>query len=147
MNEPTVSRLKRILSPLKRSPKKFVSLDMLSRMVGLYSDVIADELEYFEPLIRMDSSLNMKDLIPSIESYIEKSEVKKEKVIRPKRVVVAKKEIDQYPSIAEFIYAKMTSAGGLMDPSYRLSDHDLHLLQKLVIREINARNKAAKKKK
>lgn len=147
MEKTSLNRIKRILAPLKKSSKKYVSLEMLSRMVGLYSDVLADDLEPFEPMIRMDSTLNMKDLIPAIEAYISEEESKKVTLIKPKRVVATKKEIDKYPNIASFVYEKMTSAGGLVDPSARLSDEDLHLLQKLVLREVQKRKKAARQKK
>lgn len=147
MEKTSLNRIKRILAPLKKSSKKYVSLEMLSRMVGLYSDVLADDLEPFEPMIRMDSTLNMKNLIPALEAYISEEESKKVTLIKPKRVVATKKEIDKYPNIASFVYEKMTSAGGLVDPSARLSDEDLHLLQKLVLREVQKRKKAARQKK
>ena len=147
MDKPALSRIKRISAPLRKSSKKYISLDMLSKMVGLYSDVLADDLEYFEPLIRMDASLNMKDLLPKMDAFI--SEEEKDKVVEPKapRVIARQSELDLYPSIASFIYTKMTSAGGLVDPSYKLSDHDLHVLQKLVSREVSKRRAAKKKKK
>jgi hypothetical protein len=147
MNKPALTRIKRILSPLKKSPKKVVTLDMLSRMVGLYSDVLADDLEYFAPLVRMDPSLNLKDIVPQLEAYIAEEEAVKSTEPKMKRVVATAKELNQYPTIASFVYVKMTSAGGLVDPSNRLSDEDLHVLKKLVDREVAKRKKEAKKKK
>jgi hypothetical protein len=147
MEKPSVNRLKRILGPLNRSTKKYISLDMLSHMVGLYSDVLADELEYFAPMIRMDSTLNMRDLAPAIEAYIASEEAGKEAVAKPKREIARKKEIEGYPNIATFVYQKMTGAGGLVDPAMTLSDHDLHVLQKLVSREVGARKKKKRAKK
>jgi len=147
MNKPSVSRIKRICSPLAKSPKKYVSLDMLSRMVGLYSDVLADDLEYFAPLIRMDSTLNMKNLVPQLQAFIAQEENVKAQEPKVKRVVATQKELNQYPNISSFVYAKMTSAGGLVDPSNRLSDEDLHVLKKLVDREVAKRKKETKKKK
>ena len=146
MNKPAPTRIKRILSPLKKTPKKVVTLDMLSRMVGLYSDVLADDLEYFAPLVRMDPSLNLKDLVPQLEAYIAQEEAVKSAEPKAKRVVATKRELAQYPTIASFVYVKMTSAGGLVDPSARLDDEDLHVLKKLVDREASVRKKAAKKK-
>ena len=146
MNKPAPTRIKRILAPLKKTPKKVVTLDMLSRMVGLYSDVLADDLEYFAPLVRMDPSLNLKDLVPQLEGYLAEEEAVKATEPKVKRVVATKKELSQYPTIASFVYAKMTSIGGLVDPAARLSDEDLHILKKLVDREVATRKKAAKKK-
>ena len=147
MNKPAVTRIKRILGPLRKSPKKVVTLDMLSRMVGLYSDVLADDLEYFAPLVRMDPSLNLKDLVPQLEAYVAQEEAVKATEPKAKRVVATKKELSQYPTISSFVYAKMTSAGGLVDPSNKLSDQDLHILKKLVDREVASRKKAERKKK
>jgi len=147
MNKPAVTRIKRILGPLRKSPKKVVTLDMLSRMVGLYSDVLADDLEYFAPLVRMDPSLNLKDIVSQLEAYIAQEEAVKATEPKVKRVVATKKELSQYPTISSFVYAKMTSAGGLVDPSNKLSDQDLHILKKLVDREVAIRKKAERKKK
>lgn len=115
-------------------------------MVGLYSDVLADSLEYFEPLIRMDTTLNMKDLLPAMDAYLASESQGKPVKEKEPRVVATKKEVDAYPNIASFVYQKMTSAGGLVDPSNVLSDHDLHLLSKLVAREVAKRKKARHKK-
>jgi hypothetical protein len=147
MNKPATSRIKRISAPLRKSSKKYISLEMLSKMVGLYSDVLADDLEYFEPLIRMDASLNMKDLLPKMDAFI--AEEEKDKAVEPKapRIIARKSEIDLYPNIASFVYQKMTSAGGLVDPSFKLNDHDLHVLQKLVSREVSKRLAEKKKRK
>ena len=62
-NKPSISRLRRIKSTLEKKQKKYVTLDMLSRYVGLYSDVVADELVYFEPMVKMDTSMNMMDVL------------------------------------------------------------------------------------
>jgi hypothetical protein len=145
MNKPAVTRIKRILAPLRKSPKKVVTLDMLSRMVGLYSDVLADDLEYFAPLVRMDPSLNLKDIVPQLEAYVADEEAVKATEPKVKRVVATQKELSQYPTISSFVYAKMTSAGGLVDPSNKLSDQDLHILKKLVDREVAFRKKAERK--
>ena len=70
MAKPTKAEIKRILGALKRSKKKFVPLESLSRLVGLYPDVLADTLAYFEPMIRMDPSINTRDLMPAMQDYL-----------------------------------------------------------------------------
>ena len=50
MGKPTKADVKRVLGALKRSKKKFVSLEALSRLVGLYPDVLGDTLSFFEPM-------------------------------------------------------------------------------------------------
>lgn len=145
-NKPSISRLRRIKAVLEKKQKKYVTLDMLSRWVGLYSDVILDELVYFDPMVRMDTSMNMMDLLPSIQEYL-KNINNNNKVIRekkPKRAPVKKKELLEYKSIGDFVYHKMAGPGGLVSPSSELNDHDLRVLELLVKQEISKRKKKSK---
>lgn len=145
MGKPTKADVKRVLGALKRSKKKFVSLEALSRLVGLYPDVLGDMLSYFEPMIRMDPSINTRDLVPALQEYVA-DPIKPVDPNKPKRVVVPKKELAKYSSIPDFVYKKMTNVGGLVDTSLSLSDEDLYLLERLVHNEITRRKKATKKK-
>ena len=147
--KPDLYRLKRTLSVLEKKNKKYVTLDMLSKWVGVYPDVLADDLIMFEPFILMDSSINMNDLIPAIKEYLEKLESVKEKKPtepKPKREVAKKEELAEFSSIGDFIYKRMAGPGGLISPSASLSDHDLYVLSKLV-KEEQARRKPKKKAK
>ena len=146
MGEPKKNDIKMIVGAIKRSSLKFIPLDKLSRLVGLYPDVISDELVFFDPMIKFDPTVNTRDLLGAMEVYLG-PESPKVKVDHPKRVVVTKKELSEYPSITDFVYKKMTSIGGLVDTSLSLSDQNLHILQKLVNAEVAARKKAARKKK
>lgn len=145
-NKPSISRLRKIKAVLEKKQKKYVTLEMLSRYVGLYQDVVADELVYFEPMIKMDTSLNMMDVLPLINDYL--SEIDEQnKTIReskPKRQVVRKKELLEYKSIGDFIYRKMAGPGGLISPTAELNDHDLRVLELLVKKETAARKKKKK---
>ncbi|HBN00520.1 MAG TPA: hypothetical protein DD384_04785 [Firmicutes bacterium] len=145
-NKPSISRLRRIKSALEKKQKKYVTLDMLSRYVGLYSDVVADELVYFEPMVKMDTSMNMMDILPFIQKYLGKidEENKEKREKKPRRQAVRKKELLKYSSIGDFVYQKMAGPGGLVSPSSNLNDHDLHVLELLVKQEI-AKSKKKKK--
>ena len=148
--KPDLYRLKRTLSVLEKKNKKYVTLDMLSKWVGVYPDVLADDLIMFEPFILMDSTLNMNDLVPAIKEYFAKEETIKEKKKpaepKPKREVAKKEELAEYASIGDFIYKRMAGPGGLISPSASLSDHDLYVLSKLV-KEEQARRKPKRKPK
>lgn len=144
-----VYRVKRAISALKKKNKKYVTIDMLSKWVGVYSDVLMDDLVFFEPFVRMDPTMNMNDLIPTIEAYFA-NEAKKEAEsgeVKPKRVTVRKKELLEYESVSDFVYKKMAGPGGLVSPSATLSDQDLAVLAKLIKEEQGRRKKAAPKKK
>jgi hypothetical protein len=144
--KPSENHVRRILGALKKENRKFFSLEMLSEAVGLYPDALADDLLFFDPMVKMDPSLDMNRLTPALEAYV--AALDEEKAKRPiaKRTLVTKNELAEYASVADFVYKKMTSAGGLVSPSLILSDHDLHLLQKLVAQEVAARKKAKRKK-
>jgi len=137
----------KMLSALRKSKRKYVSLEDLSKAVGLYPDVLGEELSFFDPLIMLDPTKNIRDLERPMEQYL--AEQKEERVLSPlpKRVMAYEKELSEFPTIASFVYKKMTFADGLVDPSTQLNDHDLHLLQKLVKREVDVRKRKTPKKK
>ena len=143
--KPTKADIKRILGGLKRSKKKFVTLEGLSRVVGLYPDVLADTLAYFEPMIRMDPSINVRDLEPQLREYVAEP-LKPVSPDKPKRVTVSRKELARYSSIPDFVFKKMTNVGGLVDTAVVLSDEDLFVLDKLVQNELKRRKKNVKSK-
>ena len=150
--KPDIYRLKRTLLQLKKKNRKYVTIETLSKWVGVYSDVLADDLVYFEPLIRMDPSINLNDLVPAIEAFLAdeakgKEEEEPIEEVKPKRQIAKKKELLEYSSIGDFVYKVMAGAGGLVSPSSSLSDHDLHVLAKLVKDEQTRRKEKAKPKK
>ena len=145
MSKPTKTEIRRIAGAIKRSKKKVISLDLLSRLTGLYPDVLGDKLREFEPMILLDGSINCRDILPALEEYLEapRETAKKKPVV--KAPPVRKKDLAGYSSVADFVYKKMTSVGGLVDTSIRLSDEDLALLKKIIEREQKKRKKPAKK--
>lgn len=143
----SISRLRRIKAVLEKKQKKYVTLDMLSRWIALYPDVVSDELVYFEPMIKMDQSLNMMDILPSINEYLAKIDEKNKenRITNPRRTPVKKAEVHKYKSVSDFVYRKMAGPGGLISPSAELNDHDLRILELLVKEEISKRKKKKKK--
>ena len=146
MAAPTKSLIKKVVLAIKKSKRKYLPVEALSREVGLYSDVLTDALVYFEPLIKFDASINTKDLLPQLEEYLAPS-AGEEAEAKPKRVVVTKKELLEYASISDFVYKKYATIGGLIDKTATLSENDLKLLQKLVALELDKFKKPKKKKK
>lgn len=146
--KPTKTFIRKIVTEIKKSKRKYLPVANLSRLMGLYPDVIDDALVYFEPMIRLDDSINTVDLLPAMEEYIA-PEHGPENEEKPKRVVVTQKAMGEYSSIGDFVSKKFTNIGGLVQVSTVLSDEDLKILQKLVESEVNARKpkKKGKKKK
>lgn len=114
---------------------------MLAKGVGFYSDVLAGDLLPFAPMVLMDPSINMRDLLPEIDAYIEKEKEERSLSSRPKRQVAKKGEVASYKDYVDFIYRKMAGPGGLLSPSTSLNDHDLHILDLLIRKEEKRRQK------
>ncbi len=132
MKNPNVSVLKKYVSALNKSKRKYVTADYLSHIVGVYPEVIVENLSYFEPMLMMDPEYNLLDLLPAIEEYISSKEEKRAPI--DPNLVVNKKTLGEYASINDFIYRKM-SIGGLLDRNAELSDKDLRILKKLISEE------------
>ena len=128
---------KKYLSNIKNYKKKYLTSEQLSKHIGIYPEIISSELSYFEPMLAMDPSFNLKELLPQIEEYIASIESSKEKI----KHFEAKKESKNYNGVTDFVYKKMTVVGGLVDKSIILSDDDLKVLRKLVNEELQSRKK------
>jgi len=139
MNKTTA---KKYLSAINGSKRKHLTCEGLSLHMGIYPEIIASELSEFEPMLAMDPSYNLRDLVPALEAYIE--EQSKEK--KEPRIAVKKAEVSQYKSVADFVYNKMT-IGGLVDRNIPLSEKDLKLLRHLVNQELDALKGAKPNKK
>lgn len=135
--------LKKYIAALKKEKKKIVTCEMLSYTIGVYPEVIAEALSKYDPLIPMDYEYNLMSILPVLEkdlSEMESQSSKKEKKIR-----ITKKEIEMY-DLASFVYAKMTT-GGLVNRDMVLSDKDLKMMKRLIIKEEQERKKNQKAKK
>ena len=138
MKETSLSQYKKYLSALNRSKHKYVTAEKLSREVGLYPEIISQDLSIFEPTLMMDPSFNLKELIPPLEEYITKKEEKKAPTNKVE--AVRKTDLAKYDSVSDFVYQKMTF-GGIVDKTCYLSDKDLRALKKLVSEELARRKK------
>ena len=141
MKEPSVKELKKYLQGMAKLPKaKYITAERLSRIVGIYPEVISETFSYFDPMIMMDYEYNLLELVPAAKKFIEDKENKK---AAPQKVVAVKKnEVDLYENYFDFIYKKLTH-GGMIDWSVQLSDKDLKILRKLINDELA--NRKAKK--
>ena len=72
MKEPNVKELKKYLQGMAKLPKaKYITAERLSRIIGIYPEVINQNLSYFDPMIMMDYEYNLLELVPSVKKYIE----------------------------------------------------------------------------
>lgn len=77
MKEPSVSTLKKYLSCMSKMKAKYITAERLSKVVGIYPEVISDTLSYFDPTLKMDYEYNLLELVPTIKQFIEDKEKKK----------------------------------------------------------------------
>ena len=141
MKEPNVKELKKYLQGMAKLPKaKYITAERLSRIVGIYPEVISENFSYFDPMTKMDYEYNLLELVPAMKKFIEDKENKKAPVIKTE--AVKKNEIDLYDSYFDFIYKKLT-VGGMINKSAELSDKDIKILKKLLSEE-QARRKGKK---
>ena len=132
MAEPKVSEIKKYISAMEKMKKKYITVERLSHVVGYYPDVICDTLSYFEPMLKMQPDFNLLELVPAMKKFvIDKEENRVKEVKGP---AIKKKQLEEYDSISDFIYKKMTY-GGVVDRNAELSDTDLRILKKLIAEE------------
>ncbi len=137
MKEPNVKDLKKYLQGMAKLPKaKYITSERLSRIIGIYPEVINEHLSYFDPMIMMDYDYNLLELVPAVKKYIEEKEAKRAPT--PKPIAVKRDEVSLYDGYFDFIYQKLTH-GGMIDRSVELSDKDLKILKKLIVEELDRR--------
>ncbi|NCA96923.1 MAG: hypothetical protein EOM77_01880 [Bacteroidia bacterium] len=146
MNGPSLSNVRKYIVAIKKSPRKYLTAEHLSKEMGLFPDVINRTLSYFDPLVNMDFTYDIRKLLPIMEEYAHDIGEEKKKVAKP-RVVTSKKDVAEYVSVSEFIFKKyVLESSGLFDRSATLSDADLRVLKKLLTLEQNERKKKKVKK-
>ena len=68
------TQAKKYLSFIKNTNKRCLTCEQLSRHIGIYPEIIAEQLSFFEPMLAMDPEYDLKDLVPTIEEYVESLE-------------------------------------------------------------------------
>ena len=138
MKGPSITILKKYLNAMTKSKVKYMTCERLSRIIGVYPEVIAENLSYFDPLLNMDPSYDLLALIPQMKQYIQEEEDKK--VNTAPKVVAKRKDVVEYESVNDFVYKKMTFAG-MVDRNLVLNEKDLRILKRLVNDELAALKK------
>ena len=133
----TKTTAKKYLVAIRNSKIRNLTCDALSRSMGVYPEIIAENLSFFDPMLSMDMTRDLRELIPAIEDYIDKMEA-----IKPveKQLHVNSLEIREYKSVSDFVYKKMT-INGLVSKNIKLSEDDLKVLKKLVEIELTPKKR------
>lgn len=132
----TKKSAEKYLTAIKNCKTRHLTCEALSHYVGIYPEIVAQELTFFEPMIQMDPDFELRNLIPAIEEYLK--QFVKEEAPKPEPVPTFKLEAKKYKSVGDFVYQKMT-INGLVDRSVKLSENDLKILKVLVQNELDKR--------
>lgn len=124
----------KIQQALSSTSQKYVTAEMLSQSIGIYPDVINEALSMFNPVVTLDVTYNLLELLPDLNQYLGNA-----KAVSVKRNKSVGKPLP-YPNFADFVYQKMTIAG-IVDKSISLSEKDLKLAKKLIQNELKSRKK------
>ena len=123
-NKLTKANVKKYLTHIKKSGKKFYTVEMLSSSIGIREDVIREDLAEFDPMIRLMEDYNLRDIVSNMEEYVDKP------------MVVRNKPTVKYQSVMDFVIKNMTSNGDLLDKYMKLSKTQLRDLEIVVKKEL-----------
>jgi len=133
MTKMNITTARRYLQVLKVSHAKYETRDSLAKQIGIYPEIIANQLSEFDPLVNLDYQYNLLVLIPALTTFIDALESQRKKKASPRLV---KKDVAGYESIGDFIAQKLTVGGsGLVDKNAHLTDKDLRILKRLIAEE------------
>ncbi len=128
------STYQKIYQALSTTSQKYVTSEMLAQSIGIYPDVINDALSLFNPVVTLDATFNLLELVPLLEAHLGSNKSVKSKTHRASPTVLP------YVNFSDFIYQKMT-VGGIVDKSMQLSEKDLKIAKKLITNELKSRKK------
>lgn len=127
---------KRYLKAIKANKQRHLTCDVLAKDIGLYPDIIASALSFFDPVISIDMDYEVRDLIPELENFIKDKEGNKKSNKKVNKLANTK-----FKSVNDFVFNKYVVAGGLMDRSIELNEADLKELKKIINNEIKMKKK------
>ena len=59
MKAPSVTILKKYLSAMQKIKAKYITAERLSKVVGVYPEIINENLSYFDPMLAMYPSADL----------------------------------------------------------------------------------------
>jgi hypothetical protein len=126
--------LKKIVLQLKKTNQKYITVDDLSQQLGIYPEKISEVIAFFNPLILMDMTSNLRDNLTDMENYlttkIQPKEMKKTKRIRF--------DIKAYKSMLDYLYQHLT-IDGILDKTRQLTIAELKIIKKIINEEIKSK--------
>ncbi|MFZ9782137.1 MAG: hypothetical protein ACO3C8_02840 [Bacilli bacterium] len=124
----------KIYQALSSTSQKYVTAETLAQMIGIYPDVINDALSLFNPVVTLDVTFNLLELLPALAAHVGAA-----KPMTVKRTKAVEKPLP-YSNLSDFVYQKMTIAG-IVDKNIVLSDKDLKIAKRLIVQELKSRKK------
>jgi hypothetical protein len=130
----SLTLLKKIVLQLKKTNQKYITVDDLSQQLGIYPEKISEVIAFFNPLILMDMTSNLRDNLTDMDNYlttkIQPKEMKKTKRIRF--------DIKAYKSMLDYLYQHLT-IDGILDKTRQLTIAELKIIKKIINEEIKSK--------
>jgi len=131
-----IEEAKKYLKAFKNNKSKYLTCEMLSKDIGIYPDIIANALAYFDPLITMDMTYDLRNIQHQLTEFVKEKEANRHTTRKVTKLIETK-----YKSVNDFVFSKYVVAGGLMDRSIELNTQDLKELKKVVTNELKLKKK------
>ncbi len=132
MKQPTLIFVKKVVSAIKSKKKKYITCEMISKDLGIYPEVIADNLSFFDAMVSLDYEYDIRTLLSDLEQYINSYHANKS----TKKNATRTTKLDDDVTIGSFIYDKFTLPGGIIDSSVKLTTAELKQLKTLILKEL-----------
>lgn len=107
------------LAAMEDIKKKYITVYDLAQKTGIIENVIQEDLAFFDPMIRLNPTLDLTKCIPGLTKLANKGTSKKVKA-------------PLTTTVAEFVFTNMTVPGGLIDCNCVLSEKQLKELKKII---------------
>ena len=103
MTAPKKSNIKKYVTIIKSSKDKYITVDDLSRMIGIYQDIIQNDLSYFDPMIKIDTNFDILTILSDLQKYIKIDKKQPKKTNNIKKDNKLDREASKFQSVQDFV--------------------------------------------
>ena len=128
------SKVTKIISAIKKCPKKVYTTKELAFDIGIKEEILKEYFFSYNPLIYFSEDFNLKDILNDLINE-EKENNKNNKKSTVKRQYIRQKDIAPYENLIDYIYKNCTVDGGILDTGYVFNKKDVKIISKLLKEE------------
>lgn len=129
-----IKNAKKYYAYLKKESKKVVNIKKMSLGCNIKENIIIDDFQDFDPLIRFNiDNINFKSYLDDLSKFINLNEEHKTKKSTKQYKVSNKLE---YNSLKDYLYDKILLPSGFIDRTYEFNLEDYKIIRKICNNEI-----------